>query len=316
MKKLLSTVAVVAAVFAGASGCAPITPPPVAPRPVVTGHPNGSVRMLTYNVAGLPESLSGSTPSVNTQLISPKLNAYEIVNVQESWKEPVPNPYDNLHVYHDVLEAQATHAYKTVSMPVPLGNDPRRPSALLSDGLNQFSRFPMSAVTRVMWDNCYGGPNVGAADCLAEKGFSVVTITLAPGVLVDVFNLHAEAGSEGYDQLYQSKDYDQLAAYIKANSVGRAIIVGGDTNLHTEVQEDSDIWNKFLRAASLNDVCQVVTCGSDRNIIDKFAFRSAGTVGVWPTSYHFERNVFVDGIGQPLSDHDALRVDFQWVDGR
>ena len=85
MKKLLSTVAVVAAVFAGASGCAPITPPPVAPRPVVTGHPNGSVRMLTYNVAGLPESLSGSTPSVNTQLISPKLNAYEIVNVQDSW---------------------------------------------------------------------------------------------------------------------------------------------------------------------------------------------------------------------------------------
>jgi hypothetical protein len=35
-----------------------------------------------------------------------------------------------------------------------------------------------------------------------------------------------------------------------------------------------------------------------------------------PTSYRFERDVFVDSNGQPLSDHDALRVDFQWVDGR
>ena len=38
--------------------------------------PQGEQLILVYNVAGLPEGLSGSHPEVNSPLISPKLNAY------------------------------------------------------------------------------------------------------------------------------------------------------------------------------------------------------------------------------------------------
>ncbi len=35
---------------------------------------SGSLRVLTYNVAGLPQGVSGGNPIVNTPLISPLLN--------------------------------------------------------------------------------------------------------------------------------------------------------------------------------------------------------------------------------------------------
>lgn len=45
----------------------------------------GSLTVLSYNVAGLPNLISSSNPLVNTKLISPKLNDYDIVNVQENF---------------------------------------------------------------------------------------------------------------------------------------------------------------------------------------------------------------------------------------
>ena len=43
----------------------------------------GSFSLLTYNVAGLPEGLSSSRPSVNMALISKLLNRYDLALVQE-----------------------------------------------------------------------------------------------------------------------------------------------------------------------------------------------------------------------------------------
>ena len=165
-------------------------------------EPSGRFTALTYNVAGLPAGLSGSEPDVNTELISPLLNAYDLVLVQESWINPDP-PIPGLEVFHEVLVSQVTHPYLSDPAPPPLGSDPRRPEALVSDGLNRMSRFPFGELTRVMWDNCFGGADTsdgGAADCLSQKGFSVATTTIAPGVEVDVYNLHGEAGNTPLDQ--------------------------------------------------------------------------------------------------------------------
>ena len=66
------------------------------------------------------------------------------------------------------------------------------------------------------------------------KGFAMVTMTLPSSGLVDVYTLHAEAGGTAEDQRLQGEDFTQLAEFIAATSAGRAVILGGDTNLHTD----------------------------------------------------------------------------------
>src|SRR4051812_30398967 len=104
---------------------------------------SGELVALTYNVAGLPEGLSQSMPLEYTPLIAPLLNDYDLVFLQESWQTPDPNPLEPLRGYHEILVAGSTHPYKTVPAEQPLGNDPARSSALLSDGLNIFSEYPL-----------------------------------------------------------------------------------------------------------------------------------------------------------------------------
>src|SRR5262245_1437080 len=207
----------------------------------------GQFTALTYNVAGLPEPFSGSEPVINTPLISPLLNDYDLVLVQEDWADPDP-PIPGFDLHHDDLVAQVTHPYLSDPAPQPLGTDPRRPTALVADGLNHLSRFRTGAVTRVMWTNCFGGANTadgGAADCLSQKGFSVTRATIG-GVNVDVYTLHGEAGGTTLDRQYRAADYAQLAAFIDANSAGRPVIVGGDFNLHTDRSPDDAVWTTFL----------------------------------------------------------------------
>lgn len=307
---LCSALAAPAAVGAAAQGgpAAPTAETPVAPT-------SGTFSALTYNVAGLPEPLSGSQPATNTPYISPLLNDYDLVLVQEDWANPDP-PVPGVSVYHHLLIADVTHPYLSEPAPVPLGTNPIRPTALVSDGLNRMSRFPFGELTRQMWPNCFGGADTsdgGAADCLSEKGFSVARTELAPGVLVDVYNLHAEAGGTALDEQYRAEDYAVLADFIDTYSEGRPIIVGGDFNLHTDDPVDAEVFEQFLADTGASDVCDVVDCGSDEHRIDKFVFRSDGGITIEPLSHTFEREKFVRPTdGAPLSDHLALAVDFAW----
>lgn len=282
---------------------------------------DGDFLALAYNVAGLPDILSGSNPEANTELIGPLLDGYDLVLLQESWKSPEPNPLAPTRVYHEILEATASHEYKSEMAPQPLGTNPDRPTGLLADGLGFFSNFPLSEVTREAWTGCFGGADTsdnGAGDCLAFKGVALTTVTLPDGTEVDVYNLHAEAGSSDEDQALQRDNFVQLAAFIDAHSAGRPVILGGDTNLHTDEEpddpqdvEDTTIWEGFLEATGLTDVCAALDCDQPGRI-DKFAFRSSDAVRLEPQSWNFETEVFVTDDGESLSDHDALAVRFAW----
>ncbi|HEX6312290.1 MAG TPA: hypothetical protein VF152_11785 [Acidimicrobiia bacterium] len=274
----------------------------------------GELTALTYNVAGLPEPLSGSEPATNTPLISPLLNDYDLVLVQEDWVDPVP-PAEGFDFYHDDLIAGIDHEHVSTPAVPPLGSDPRRPDALVADGLNRMSRFPFGEITREMWADCFGSLDTsdgGAADCPSQKGFSVARTELAPGVEVDVYNLHAEAGSTPRDVEVRAADFEQLAEFVNDYSAGRAVIVGGDFNLHTDEEPDRSVFDSFLAATDLADVCEVVDCGDDADKIDKFVFRAGGGVELEPRSHRFEREKFRRDDGEPLSDHDALAVTFAW----
>jgi exonuclease III len=285
------------------------------------GDWDGEISALTYNVAGLPEALSGSNPEVNTAQIGPKLNAFDLVLLQETWKTPEPNPLAPTRVYYEILEKASTHNYQAAMPAQPLGTNADRPSALLADGLGFLSNFPLGEVTHVAWDGCFGGADTsdhGAADCLAFKGFAVTTITPADGVVIDVYNLHGEAGSSESDQPLQADDYEQLATYIAEHSKGHAIILGGDTNLHIENDPDdpqdvadAKIWAEFLKAAGLADSCDPADC-DDTPRIDKFAYRNGGGVELGVIDRKVETKRFTDEAGEQLSDHQAVSVTFGW----
>lgn len=285
------------------------------PAPEPPPATEGTFDALTYNVAGLPVGLSSSQPDINMPYISPLLNDYDLVLVQEDWANP--DPPLGIRVFHDLLVADVDHPYLSTPSPVPLGTNPLRPSALLSDGLNRMSRFPFGDVTRVMWPNCFGGADTsdgGAADCLSEKGFEFARTELAPGVEVDVYNIHGEAGNTPTDMLYHEEDFVVLAEFMAANSAGRPVIVGGDFNLHTDRVFHGRVFRDFLAATGLTDVCAVVDCGTDDHRIDKFVFRGGSGITLEPLDHTFERDTFVRPTdGAPLSDHSALHVPFRWA---
>jgi len=278
-----------------------------------TACQRGEFEALTYNVAGLPQGISASNPDAFIPLIGPLLNDYDLVLLQESFRTPEPNSIAPLRLYHELLEAASRHPYKSMPKPVPLGSDPNRPTALLSDGVNRFSRFPFAPVMRIQWSDCFGGANEpGDGDCLGQKGFSVARTYVAPGVSIDVYNLHGEAGGGPEDQRLRSDNMVELAAGILAYSAGRAVIVGGDFNLHTDRPLDSAQFQTLLDATGLIDACDYLACTEQVGSIDKFLFRSGRDVVVVPRSFHFEVETFVSPQGEPLSDHDPLHVRFAW----
>jgi len=289
----------------------------------------GEFSLLSYNVAGLPVEISKEHPDVNIPKISPHLDDYDVVMTQEDfdwWKPDGLASTTDFTNYHDRLRADAHHEFRTEPHPgaeaVGIDIEADRPNMELGDGLGVLSAFPISDTVRVPWDRCFGEFDSGASDCLAMKGFLMTRLELADGVEVDLYDLHGEAGGGPEDQALQAEDFEQLAAYMEENSAGRAVIVGGDTNLHTDppgddAHEDSadgkdlEIWNAFLDAVGLTDACAATTCdGTGR--IDKIAFRSDDGVELEATSHEFQTDVFVDDVGEALSDHEALEVVFSW----
>ena len=168
--------------------------------------------------------------------------------------------------------------------PAPRPSASTRPprGMFVGDGNGILSRLPFTGNARVPWTECFGGIDTsdgGAGDCLAMKGFAMVTLTLPSGGEVDLYTLHAEAGGTAEDQRLQGEDYAQLAAFITEHSAGRAVIIGGDTNLHTdpthpdaEGDADTIIWQDFLATTGLTDACAATGC-PDTGSIDKIAYR-------------------------------------------
>ena len=254
---------------------------------------SGTFEALTYNVAGLPEGISSSSPTEFIPQISPLLNPYDLVLVQEDF------------VYHRDLSREANH---------PFQSTPKDPEArLIADGLNRFSNFEFESLEREQWVTCYGemsgGSVTGAADCMAEKGFSMARTTLAPGVIVDVYNHHAEAGGGLEDAEARAAGFAQLTQFIQTHSAGHAVIIGGDTNLHRSDVSDGPVITAFETDNQLIDACHFLECGTET--IDRFFFRSSDTVQITPLTWRFA-DEFTTEEGNHLSDHYAVHVGFRW----
>lgn len=239
--------------------------------------------VLTYNVAGLPQGVSGSDPAVNTPLISPLLEPFQLVLVQEDF------------TYHAQLVASVTHPYQSETVQL----------VDRSDGLNTLSRFPFTDFARTTWNECNGYFDQGS-DCLTKKGFTRSVLDLGNGRLVDVYDVHFDAGRSAADQAARQHQADQLADAIEASSDGHAVLVAGDTNMRAD---DELTFSAFLTRTDLACACRTLSC-PEAGRIDRILYRSGGGVTLTPLTYALEQG-FVDDDGAPLSDHEAVGVRFE-----
>jgi hypothetical protein len=277
----------------------------------------GTFSVLTYNVAGLPEGLSGSHPVANHPQISPLLNAYDLVEVQEDF------------AYHDLLVADLTHPHQSIkdTNPGPWGE---QLGYAFGDGLNTFSRLAFADFTRVTWNECFGLVS-NASDCLTPKGFSFQRHELAPGAFLDVYNWHADAGGDPEDQAARRSNTRQLYDFIAANSAGNAVLVLGDTN--SRYTRDGDVLPEMLAAVGLTDVwvelerggalpslgssltagCAADPSGGDCERVDKILYRSSATLALEALDHEVLAELFSDTAGEPLSDHDPVYALFRYT---
>jgi endonuclease/exonuclease/phosphatase family metal-dependent hydrolase len=270
-----------------ASGCseaiAHVGPIPPAPPGDET---SGSIELLTYNIAGLPWGLSGSSPARNTPQISERLAAWDLVLVQEDFG------------YHDALVAGST---------LPHRSAPAQPGPLdLGDGLNRLSRTPFVSHAREPWAEC-NGVVLALNDCLTPKGFSVARHTLAQGVEVDVYNVHFDAGRSESDRATRKAQAEQLAQHMASRTSVGPVIVAGDTNMHVDELDDLKRW---LSSTYLRDACEELECDEPARI-DRVFVRGGRGLRLWVDSWSVAET-FVDKVGDPLSDHEAVAVRIGW----
>lgn len=297
MRRLIGTLAAGVLAVTGLTATAAL-PAQAAPAAAASG----SFNVLTYNVAGLPEGLSSGHPATNTPLISPKLAAYDIVNVQEDFN------------YHAALYAGDNHPYRTATSG----------GAAIGDGLNTLSNYAFEDFERVRWNNCTG------TNCLTPKGFTLSRARLAEGVFVDLYNVHTNADDSDDALAARRANIKQLSDFIQANSSGNAVLVMGDTNtrytragdnIRTLADENglTDAWVKLVKGGTRPTqgtdalLCPTTAPTNDCEVVDKVLYRSSKLLTLNATRYKNEWASFLDSAGGNLSDHFPHTVDFSYT---
>ncbi|MEU3481765.1 jacalin-like lectin [Streptomyces sp. NPDC033753] len=293
MRRLIGTLAAAALALTG------LTTTGSTPAVAAT---TGTFNVLTYNVAGLPEGISSGNPEKNTPLISPRLAAYDIVNVQEDFN------------YHAALYAGDNHPHRTAtSGGVPFG-----------DGLNTLSDYAFEDFQRVKWNKCTG------TNCLTPKGFSLARLRLAEGVFVDLYNVHTNADSTDDALAARRANVEQLSDFIQANSSGNAVIVMGDTNtrytrsgdnIRTLADENglTDAWVQLAKSGVRPTqgaeplLCPTTAPPNGCEVVDKVLYRGSKLLTLDATRYNNDWASFLDSAGGNLSDHFPHAVDFSYT---
>ncbi|HTO05654.1 MAG TPA: endonuclease/exonuclease/phosphatase family protein [Myxococcota bacterium] len=247
-----------------------------------------ALTVLTYNVHGLNHWLVSDDPEARMGQISSRLDAYDVALVQESW------------TYWDALASHATHPVRE------RGNGPD-PGAFFQSGLATFARLPLRAVSRGSLGACAGWLG-GANDCFADKGYLRVRLRLAPGMDVDFWNLHLDAGESDADRSAREKQLANLAQRIRTLSGDGPLVVAGDFNSEASNPADAALLSRFVTEVGLRDT------GARSDPQGAFAHKEIDYVFVrdgrgigFEVVRAGEAGEFAAG-GKPLSDHPALRA--------
>lgn len=247
----------------------------------------GRLKVLTYNIAGLPDGFMTAHPSANMPLIGPLLARYDLALIQEDF-------------------AYGPELRRGVALPYQSAPFLRAGQWNFGDGLSLFSARPFFGLSREPWRACHGVVD-SYFDCLTPKGYSVARQTLGADLELDVYNIHLDAGGGPADEQAREAQIEQLIDAIAQRSRGRALLVGGDTNLRSR---QYGLIARFEQATGLRDACATLHC-PERARIDRIFYRSSSTLTLEPRSFRLDPR-FVNSRGEPLSDHLPVAVEFDW----
>lgn len=201
-------------------------------------------------------------------------------------------------------------------------------------GLNTLALNPWVDFTRVTWDEC---SNDTDDDCLTPKGFTFMRMQLASSgdngtaAFVDLFNLHADAGTTDADEASRNSNLLQVLSYAETWSAGNAVLIFGDTNSrYTRVADTAapallaanftDAWVELVRGGTVPTVEQV--CGNPQavgnttcEVVDKVFYRSSPLLGLSAETFEYVGTWFLAADGTTLSDHNPVNVNFTWTAG-
>jgi len=257
------------------------------------GPTSGTLRVLTYNVAGLPDGISSAEGALLDRMpaIKSKLSEYDLIGLQEDFDEAA----------HTALTEGSGHA--EVQWFSERADDER----VYGAGLSQVLPWASTAYREEHYTHCNGVLD-GASDCLASKGFQTTSLRLGSEVL-DVYNTHHEAGGGPEDADARLAQVDQLLAAVDTHSVHHAVLLTGDFNLHPDDLEDAEPLGRY-EDANLQRACDLVGC-PEANHIDQIRVRSSPTLSLEVLEWS-RATEFVSDEGVDLSDHPAISAVIAW----
>ena len=262
------------------------------------------ISILTYNIAGLPQRISSAKTLRSSSIaeIGAKIEPFDIVNVQEDFNYNTAFYSDNQHPFRTDTKGK-----------IPYG-----------DGLNTVSKYPIIEYHRIPWRNCSG------SDCWTVKGFSYARIQVASQVIIDVYNVHANAGHSARASKARRENLRQLGSYILQHSADRPLIVMGDFNAHYTFKKDNlhefilttgltDGWIAFLQKGIFPEVnptfapMDMLSLSNETESLDKIFYRNSKNVNFTVLDYQVEIERFKNATEQALSDHLAVSMELEWV---
>ena len=154
--------------------------------------------------------------------------------------------------------------------------------SVFGSGLLQMSKVVPDNSSQIVYTDRHGYD-----DMWANKGFQIMRLGN-----IDIYNTHMDAGKTSGDSQAREKEINQLIEYASVWSRGRAIIIGGDTNLHAS---DVDTYDTLINSLNLTEI-------TNQSRIDKFLYRNSSDIQIIPINVTIVDN-------STLSDHSMIYLD-------
>lgn len=249
--------------------------------------------VLNYNVQMRPVLDDNDYKGVR---ISPKLNRFDVVALQESFAGKDLLMSSDLHLYRaDFIKKRCIFC-------------------LVDSGLSTLSNFPIIEQKTMLYRSW-----AGIQDGVASKGVLLTRLRIN-GLIVDVYNTHMIASSNFSDA--DEARYDQtvqLIDFVRANSPSEhSVIVLGDFNMCPSQKDATDSDRKFkahmfqmiLENLKLNDVFNALAIFQPGEI-HRTLFRAGKGHYFWPLSIEQHKALFSDEKGELLSDSPPIVTKFE-----
>lgn len=278
---------------------------------------SGEFTALCLNVAGLPDIgyiTGGEVRDVMKDQIDigrfVEAGGFDIFAAQEDFG------------YHENLAKQLT-SYKYATMHhggIPYG-----------DGTNVFTKgHKIYNEKHIPWNTLAGLIDDGA-DRFSQKGITYVCIEIADGVLIDFYDIHADASGGDASVNARRDNFKQLAELINSRTVDRPVIVTGDFNaflfddasLLKETLADGcglkDAWVEIKNNGDYNDCSSFVESMGGIwyekwgrwDSVERFMYKDGGGIKLDCTS--FEYITVLNRSGVNASDHVAASAKFRYT---